>query len=125
MNDNFSERLKNYRIEQSKIRGFKVTQDVLSNELGIARSVIAEIERGTREPSKDVLIKLNKHSGLTLDFWLLGNNSPSKYLDIDKVIDLMIKDKLITSSEDIRKESVKEIMLNFLEKEIKWRLSNG
>lgn len=69
---NFAEKLKAYRKELESIRGERVGQIKLAEELGISRGNIGSLESGKRTPSKKLLIKLAKHSGKPLEYWMNG-----------------------------------------------------
>jgi transcriptional regulator with XRE-family HTH domain len=52
--EKWGRRIRAYR----KLKGF--TQEGFSNALGISVSIIGEIERGTRMPSKEILLKISE-----------------------------------------------------------------
>jgi transcriptional regulator with XRE-family HTH domain len=52
--EKWGRRIRAYR----KLKGF--TQESFSNELGISVSIVGEIERGGRMPSKEILEKITK-----------------------------------------------------------------
>jgi transcriptional regulator with XRE-family HTH domain len=51
--EKWGRRIRAYR----KLKGF--TQESFSNVLGISVSILGEIERGSRMPSNDILIKIS------------------------------------------------------------------
>lgn len=51
--EKWGRRIRAYR----KLKGF--TQESFSSELGMSVSIIGEIERGARMPSKEILIKIS------------------------------------------------------------------
>lgn len=53
------------------------------------------MESGTREPSKELLFKLAKHSGKTLDYWAEGIEEYEAPNSVDIVLDRMIQQGLI------------------------------
>ena len=56
-----------------KIRDhLKVNQRDFAGEIGVSYSVISDIERGAREPSRKVLVALGEKYGVSLDWVLLG-----------------------------------------------------
>lgn len=59
MGEALGKRLRAYR----KLKN--LTQQELANVLGISISIIGGIERGTREPSRDVIIKISRILGVT------------------------------------------------------------
>jgi transcriptional regulator with XRE-family HTH domain len=52
--EKWGRRIRAYR----KLKGF--TQESFSNELGMSVSIIGEIERGTRMPSRELLMKISE-----------------------------------------------------------------
>ena len=95
MENSFSERLKNYRSSLHVKRGEKVGQVKLAEELGISKGNIADLERGTRPPSKKLLVKLVEHSGKSLSYWMDGVEEYEPENSVDLVIDRMIERGLI------------------------------
>ena len=59
--EKWGRRIRAYR----KLKGF--TQEGFSNELGVSVSIVGEIERGTRIPSKDILMKISNALKVGLD----------------------------------------------------------
>lgn len=61
MGEALGKRLRAYR----KLKN--LTQQELADLLGISIAIVGGIERGTREPSKDVLAKISRVLGVTED----------------------------------------------------------
>ncbi|GAX88632.1 helix-turn-helix domain-containing protein [Effusibacillus lacus] len=59
MGETLGKRLRAYR----KLKN--LTQQELADLLGISIAIVGGIERGTREPSKDVLLKISRILGVT------------------------------------------------------------
>lgn len=113
MKTNFANKLKKYREELSIQRDTKVGQVQLADELGINKSIIGDLERGARYPSKKVLIKLVNHSGKSLDYWMDGLDEYEAPNTVDLVLDRLISLRIITDTNiseeawDIIKKAVK------------------
>ena len=69
----FPQRLKKLRIENG------IQQKDLAQILNYGATAISNYERGTHEPSYDVLIKIANFFNVTVDY-LIGNNYASKEL---------------------------------------------
>jgi len=95
--NNFGKKLKDYRKELEIKRGEKVGQIQLAAELGVSKGNIGDLERGTRLPSKKLLIKLVEHSGKSLDYWMDGIDEYEAPNSVDLVLDKMIEKGLITN----------------------------
>ena len=65
MNNNFSVKLKELRLEKNLL------QKQLAAELGVTQACIGKWETGDREPSLDDLIKVAKYFAVSTDY-LLG-----------------------------------------------------
>lgn len=98
MNKSFAKKLKEYRKELELKRNEKVGQVKLSEELGISKGNIGDLERGTRLPSKKLLVKLVEHSGKSMDYWMDGINEYEAPNTLDLVLDKMIEKGLITDT---------------------------
>lgn len=99
MNNLFSKKLKNYRLELETKRNEKVGQVKLAEELGVSKGNIGDLERGGRLPSKKFLVKLCEHSGKSLSYWMDGLEEYEAPNTVDLILDEMIANKLITSTE--------------------------
>lgn len=124
MKTDFASKLKKYREELSVQRGEKVGQIQLAKELGINKSIIGDLERGARYPSKKVLIKLVEHSGKSLEYWMDGLDEYEAPNTVDLVLDRLISLRLITStniSEDVGKIIDKAVKLEIQRKLDKMR----
>lgn len=59
--EKWGRRIRAYR----KLKGY--TQESFSNELGVSVSIVGEIERGSRMPSKEILLKISNALKVGLD----------------------------------------------------------
>lgn len=55
-----------------ELRGFDTKQAEFARMLGISQSVYSKYERGETEPSLEILVKLSKRFGKSLDWLVLG-----------------------------------------------------
>lgn len=118
MGNDFCEKLNKCRNE------LKYNKREMAKYLDISESYYNLIENGKREPSRNVLMKLKNHNGLIIDYWPNALNLNNSLSYTESLIDSMIKEKVISSISDLRKESIKEILLNVLEKDIERKLNN-
>lgn len=56
------------------------TQEAFSECLHTSRNYLAKLELGLRTPSIDMLIEIAETSGVTLDYLVLGRDSPHNQL---------------------------------------------
>jgi transcriptional regulator with XRE-family HTH domain len=56
-----------------ELRGFNVTQDEFASRLGISQSQLSKYERGIIGPSADVLVRIKKIAGISIDWLLTGD----------------------------------------------------
>lgn len=56
------------------------TQEAFSERLHTSRNYLAKLELGLRTPSIDMLIEIAETSGVTLDYLVLGKDSPNNQL---------------------------------------------
>jgi len=57
-----------------ELRGFETKQEELAESLGIAQSYLSAIERGLKEPSATILLRIAKAHGRTMEWLLTGND---------------------------------------------------
>jgi transcriptional regulator with XRE-family HTH domain len=55
-----------------ELRGFDTKQAEFARMLGISQSVYSKYERGETEPSLEILVKLSKRFGKSVDWLVLG-----------------------------------------------------
>ena len=55
-----------------EIRGFDLTQIEFSEMLGIGQTQLSKYELGKSVPTAEILLKLKRHSGKTIDWILTG-----------------------------------------------------
>lgn len=60
-----------------ELRGFDTTQAELAESLGIAQSYLSAIERGLKEPSATILLRIAKHYGRSMEWLLTGSEGLS------------------------------------------------
>ena len=56
-------------------RALKLTQDKMSEQTGIVRSYISDVENGKKTPSFDYLMKIAEIYGISLDFILFNSGN--------------------------------------------------
>jgi transcriptional regulator with XRE-family HTH domain len=117
----FAKKLKEYRKELEQKRGEKVVQVQLAEELGISKGAIGNFESGLRVPSKSILKKLAKHSGKSIDYWMEGIEEYEPPNTVDLVLNKMITNKVITSTNlnDEIKAIIWEAVLLEIERKLK------
>lgn len=98
MSNIFANKLKEYRNSLSLLRGEKVGQVQLAKELGISKGNIGNLESGKRLPSKNILLKLSEHSRKSIDYWMDGVEEFEAPNSLDIVLEKMIEDGLISST---------------------------
>jgi len=57
-----------------EIRGFDLTQAEFSRMLGVGQTQLSNYELGLSAPTLEVLLRLKKHSGRSID-WILTDDS--------------------------------------------------
>jgi transcriptional regulator with XRE-family HTH domain len=57
-----------------ELRGFETKQEELAESLGIAQSYLSAIERGQKEPSATILLRIARLYGKTMEWLLTGND---------------------------------------------------
>ncbi|MCX7884730.1 MAG: helix-turn-helix domain-containing protein [Caloramator sp.] len=94
-----SERLKKIRTENG------LTQKELAEKIGVALSVIGDIESNRRPPSKKTALKLSQFFNTPLEMWIDESditeyrNKRGKYAMLDEVISKLIKSNMIINGE--------------------------
>lgn len=56
-----------------EIRGFDLTQAEFSRMLGVGQTQLSNYELGLSAPTLEVLLRLKKHSGKSIDWILMGD----------------------------------------------------
>jgi transcriptional regulator with XRE-family HTH domain len=86
-----------------------LSQKEFAQSIGLSQTVIAEIERGAREPSRKVMISIAKEYNISLDWLLLGidlSNPIEKYEENNEALRAelnALKKENATLAEEIRK----------------------
>ena len=78
MNESFGDRLKRYRTSS------KMTQQEFAKRLGVTGAAVSTYENGTRYPSLDILVKISKIFGITVDE-LLDGQKREVLLDVTRL----------------------------------------
>jgi transcriptional regulator with XRE-family HTH domain len=97
--DNIGERFRALRTR------LNLSQKDFSKETGISQSVIADIERGAKDPSRAVLLAIAQRYHVSLDWLLLGIEPSKETGEIEKMrleIETLKKENSVLE-EDIRK----------------------
>lgn len=112
MNLMFKDKVKSARKELG------LTQVEFSKRVGISRSYLAEIERGSIKGSVSLISKLSNATNKSM-FYFMDNEivTINSYDILDKTIKILYDNKEI-SDEGIMTEWAKEILLKVLEKEV-------
>lgn len=112
MNLMFKEKIKSARKELG------LTQVEFSKRVGISRSYLAEIERGSIKGSISLISKLSNATNKSM-FYFMDNEivTINSYDILDKTIKILYDNKEI-SDEGIMTEWAKEMLLKVLEKEV-------
>lgn len=108
----FKEKIKSARKELG------LTQVEFSKRVGISRSYLAEIERGSIKGSISLISKLSNATNKSM-FYFMDNEivTINSYDILDKTIKILYDNKEI-SDEGIMTEWAKEMLLKVLEKEV-------
>ena len=59
-----------------EIRGFDTNQKSFALDLGVSQGQLSRYEKGASEMSAEVLLRLARKSGKTIEWLLTGNNQP-------------------------------------------------
>ena len=78
MNESFGDRIKRHRTSN------KMTQQEFAKRLGVTGAAVSTYENGTRYPSLDILVKISKIFGITVDE-LLGVEKGEVLLDVSQL----------------------------------------
>ena len=92
---NFAQKLKKMRKERN------ITQTELAKSINVSNGVIGDIERGARNPSKDVAVKLADFFNVDAMYWLTLEEDPKKikyerFKQLNETIDTLIEEGYIT-----------------------------
>jgi len=97
-----------------------ITQKQLANEIGVALSVIGDIESGRRPPSKKTALKLSQFFKTPVELWLDNKDineytaKREKYAMLDKVITRLMENGYILNGEPPTEEAWKLIQEGLL-----------
>jgi len=60
-----------------EMRGFETNQKAFARQLGISQGQLSKYEKGISEISAQVLLRLARTSGKSIEWWLTGQESKS------------------------------------------------
>lgn len=75
------------RIREERLR-LNLTQERLSEDIGISTAYLGQIERGERNITLEKLILLANRLGVTIDFLLSDYICPNEHTNINRLIQL-------------------------------------
>lgn len=108
----FNDKVKNCRREMG------LTQVEFSKLIGISRSYLAEIERGSIKGTVKLISKISEATNKPMGYFIDEENmTVSSYEVLDKTIELLYDNDEI-SKDGIMSEWAREMLLKVLEKEV-------
>lgn len=84
----FGKRLKKARTDKG------LTQQELAESINTSKSMISGYENGKNDPARSVLINLSKQLGVSINYLMGWNDSPSEDIDISKIPGVIMPVKL-------------------------------
>ena len=84
----FCKRLKKARTDKG------LTQQELAESINTSKSMISGYENGKNDPARSVLINLSKQLGVSINYLMGWNDSPSEDIDISKIPGVIMPVKL-------------------------------
>lgn len=115
MDNFFGERLR------SKRKSFKLSQAELADKIGCSKGLIGDIERGTRNITKNTAVKLADVFNTDPLFWLDKEKEIERLVTQDEftmlfdILEELKKNNLIVEPDDIRKPAISEMLLSAIE----------
>ena len=85
------------RIREERLR-LNLTQEKLSEDIGISTAYLGQIERGERSLTLDKLVKIAVRLGITVDYLLSDSVSPTPDHQTDLILQLL-QDKTFQEKE--------------------------
>ena len=55
-----------------ELRGFDITQEEFANRIGVSQGYLSAIERGKKEIGAEILLRISREFGRSLEWLLLG-----------------------------------------------------
>ncbi len=55
-----------------ELRGFEITQEEFARRIGVSQGYLSAIERGKKEVGAEILLKISRQFGKTLEWLLTG-----------------------------------------------------
>ncbi len=94
-----------------------LSQKDFASTIGLSHTVIAEIERGSREPSRKVMVAIAETYGISLDWLLLGKGSMYAINQENQEVEIL-KKEISRLEEEIRKLQIenKEISRELIDR---------
>lgn len=113
----YIEKLKQFRKET------ELTQQQLADKLGVARTLITQMETGSMQPNIKFVTKLAKYSGKSIGFWLdrSFDRIYKTYDNLDILLNTLITAGMVKEDGKIDEVCTKLVM-TILEKEIRNKL---
>ena len=111
------ERITKYMREEG------INQTKLALLLDINRSYLSQVIGGLKPPSQNLIVKLAKVSGKSVNYWLHGKNEYDNLYSLNKLIDMFIDEGAIKPNGSYD-DDIKDILFKMLNKEIKIKLEN-
>jgi len=59
-----------------ELRGFNMTQENLADRIGVSQGHLSYMERGEKEIGADILLRISREFGKSLEWLLTGNDGP-------------------------------------------------
>lgn len=118
--ESFAMRLKDCRKEKN------LTQVQLAKALNVGNGVIADVERGARNPSKNLALILSDFFKTDIAYWLDKDKEVekeikqhTKYETLDNTIDRLINENLITDLNDLISDNeLKDLLIDAVKIEV-------
>jgi len=58
-----------------ELRGFDTTQEQLAQQIGVSQSYLSAMERGQKEIGAEILLRISRQFGKSLEWLLVGDDS--------------------------------------------------
>ena len=58
-----------------ELRGFATTQDEFARQIGVSQSYLSAMERGEKEVGAQILLRISRKFGKSLEWLLIGDDS--------------------------------------------------
>jgi transcriptional regulator with XRE-family HTH domain len=113
----YVDKLKKFRKE------IEMTQQQLGDKLGVARTLITQMETGSMKPNIKFLNKLAKYSGKSVGFWIdeSFDRIYKTYDDLDILLNTLVNAGMVKEDGKID-ETCAKLVMTILEKEIRIKM---